>query len=405
MTTTFADLGLPDELVHALEIQGITEPFPIQAAAIPDALAGKDVCGRAPTGSGKTLAFGLPILSTIGDATPGKPRAMILAPTRELAEQIQTDLEPLAKHADRGIAAVYGGSAYGPQREALAGGVDIIVATPGRLGDLIDSGDVDLSQVEVVVIDEADRMADLGFLPIVKWLVNQTPGDRQTLLFSATLDSDVAVLSHHYQNEPVRHEVDGLDEDIATDARHFFWKVSHTDRTARVVEVIEAASPTIIFCETRNGADRLAKQLKTRGLKVEAIHGGRQQAFRNRALERFAGGKVDALVATDVAARGLHVDGVAGVVHYDPPQDHKSYLHRSGRTARAGSDGIVVSLVRPDQELSMMSIQRELGLEPTVEEPNPSDLASGGTQLPSPSARERAQKKIKKNKRRKRRLI
>ena len=402
-TTTFADLGLIDALVDALDEKGFTEPFPIQAATIPDALAGRDVCGRAPTGSGKTLAFGLPILERIGSAKPGRPRAMVLAPTRELAEQINADLSDLAKTVDRSVAPIYGGMAYGPQREALSGGVDVLVATPGRLGDLIDEGDVDLSDIEIVVIDEADRMADMGFLPVVKWLCNQTPKDRQTLLFSATLDGDVAALTHYYQNDPVRHEVGGLDEDITTDARHFFWQVDHTDRTSATVDVLTNVSPAIVFCETRDGVDRVARQLKQQGIKVEAIHGGRAQNFRNRALDRFATGKVKALVATDVAARGLHVDDVAGVIHFDPPQDHKVYLHRSGRTARAGNSGVVVSLIRPDQELAMRSIQRELGLEPEIGPAEPADLEEGGVKLPSPQARDRA--KRKKKTRRKRRLL
>ena len=399
-TTTFADLGLPNALVDALAEYDITEPFPIQAATIPDALEGRDVCGRAPTGSGKTLAFGLPILNSIASAKPGRPTALVLAPTRELAEQIHADLAPLAATVGRDVAAIYGGMAYGPQRQALSSGVDVLVATPGRLGDLIDEGDVDLGDVEVVVIDEADRMADMGFLPVVKWLVNRTPQTRQTLLFSATLDGDVAVLSHHYQDDPVRHEVDGVDEDIATDARHFFWKVPHTDRTTRTIEVIEAAKPTIIFCETRNGADLVARQLKSKGMRVEAIHGGRPQAHRNRAMDKFSTGKVDALVATDVAARGIHVDGVAGVVHYDPPHDHKVYLHRSGRTARAGNTGVVVSMVRPDQELAVRSIQRELGLDPSIDTPEATRLGQGGARLPSPSARKRTTKKRKKRRRR-----
>jgi superfamily II DNA/RNA helicase len=393
---TFADLGVSETLTEALAEQDIIAPFPIQEATIPDAIAGKDVCGKAPTGSGKTLAFGLPILANIGKAKPGAPKAMILAPTRELAEQIYADLQPLAKATGRWVTAIYGGMAYGPQRKALAKGVDVLVATPGRLGDLIDEGDVRLDEVEIVVIDEADRMADMGFLPVVKWLVNRTPKDRQTLLFSATLDGDVAVLSHHYQNDPVRHEVAGLDDETATDARHFFWKVSHTDRTTRTMEVIEHVHPAIVFCETRNGADRVARQLKTQGVKVEAIHGGRPQAHRNRALDKFSSGKVDALVATDVAARGIHVDGVAGVVHYDPPQDAKAYLHRSGRTARAGASGVVVSMVRPDQELSVRSIQRELGLDPAMDEPAPAGLGTGGTRLPSPSAKPKPKRKRRK---------
>ncbi len=398
-TTTFADLGLPSSLVDTLAQQGITEPFPIQRASIPDALDGRDICGRAPTGSGKTLAFGLPMLSTLPKADAGRPRAMVLAPTRELAEQIYVVLAHLAERVDRSVAPIYGGTSYGPQRKALAKGVDIVVATPGRLGDLIDEGDVDLSAINVVVIDEADRMADMGFLPIVKWLVNQTPTDRQTLLFSATLDGDVAVLSHHYQVNPARHEVNGVDDEVATEARHFFWKVGHTERTSRTIDVINTASPAIVFCETRASADRLAKQLRNLGVKVEAIHGGRPQSHRNRAMDRFASGKVDALVATDVAARGIHLDSVAGVVHYDPPQDHKVYVHRSGRTARAGGSGIVVSLVRPDQELAIRSIQRELGIDPSIDKPTPDDLAAGGTTLPAPSVRERTRKRKKRRRR------
>ncbi|MCP4852675.1 MAG: DEAD/DEAH box helicase, partial [Actinomycetia bacterium] len=320
---TFADLGVPSAICDALSAQGITSPFAIQAVTIADALAGHDVCGRAPTGSGKTLAFGIPLVASVGRAEPRRPRALVLAPTRELAEQIRTDLRTFAGKVRVGV--VYGGVGYGPQLKALRDGVDILVACPGRLEDLIDQGAVNLGDVDRVVLDEADRMADMGFMPAVRRLLNQTSHDRQTVLFSATLDGDIAKLTRDYQNNPVRHEVGDETPDI-TAATHLFWTVDKTARVDLTAEAVTAAWPAIIFCRTRHGADRLAKQLARSEIKAAAIHGGRSQSQRTRALADFTGGRVHALVATDVAARGIHVDGVASVVHYDPPEDHKAYV-------------------------------------------------------------------------------
>ena len=381
-TTTFADLGTPPEIVDALAERGIHAPFPIQAATIPDGLAGRDVCGRAPTGSGKTLAFGIPLLARIRRAEPHHPRALILAPTRELAEQIHAELTPLGAACGVRIAPVYGGVAYQPQKKALRRGVEILVATPGRLADLMEQGEARLDQVEMVVVDEADRMADMGFLPEVKWILNRTAPGRQTLLFSATLDGDVAALTHYYQQDPARHEVGEADPE-GSDARHFFWRVGHHDRLSVAAEVIRRAHPTIVFCETRAGVDRVTTQLRRQGIDATAIHGGRAQAERNRALERFVAGQVDALVATDVAARGIHVDGVDLVIHFDPPKDTKAYLHRSGRTARAGAAGVVVSLVRDDQSLPIHAMQRQIGLPVVLDDPDLDSLDKGGYRIPA----------------------
>ena len=368
MSPTFADLGVPDDVVSVLARRGATEPFPIQEATLPDLLAGRDVCGRAPTGSGKTLAFGIPLAVRVGKGRPRKPRALVLSPTRELAEQIQKELSPLLATRGRKSVSVYGGVGYGPQRQALRKGVDVLVACPGRLEDLITTRDVELDEIEIVVIDEADRMADMGFLPAVKRLLDATSKDRQTVLFSATLDGDVKVVTDRYQNKPTRHEVGDVEPDITT-ARHLFWKVAHLDRKEHAVEVIEAAGPTIVFCRTRRGADRLSQQLGRSGVKAAAIHGGRSQGQRDRALADFTKGKVDALVATDVAARGIHVDGVACVLHFDPPEDDKTYLHRSGRTARAGASGLVVSLVRQEEVSDSRKLQRQLGLPGEITKP------------------------------------
>ncbi len=372
MTTTFAHLGLPDPLVRALDGLGIEEPFPIQTAAIPDALAGRDVCGKAPTGSGKTLAFGLPVLATVEVASQRRPRALVLGPTRELAEQIKRELTPLAKRIHRRVFAVYGGVGYGPQKSALRKGVDVLVATPGRLEDLIDQGCVDLRDVDIVVVDEADRMADMGFLPDVRRILDRTSSRRQTLLFSATLDGDVAVLSRHYQRDPVRHEAVTVNA-TATEARHHFWLVHRSDRVHHAAELVGAAGRSIVFTRTRRGADRLAKQIDKLGVGAVALHGGRSQGQRTRALEAFSSGRAQALVATDVAARGIHVDEVASVIHYDPPADAKAYLHRSGRTARAGAGGTVVSLITTDQQRTARRMQRDLGLRAPIERP---DLAA-----------------------------
>jgi superfamily II DNA/RNA helicase len=375
MTTDFAQLGLPRPLIRALATSGITEPFPIQAATIPDALAGRDVAGQAPTGSGKTLAFGLPLLATVDRAAPGRPCALVLAPTRELADQIKRELHPLATAAKRQVTAVYGGVGYGPQKAALRKGADILVATPGRLEDLIEQRVVDLRRAEIVVIDEADRMADMGFLPAVRRILDRTSPDRQTLLFSATLDGDVGVLSRQSQRDPVRHEAVAEESDVS-DASHHFWLVQHHDRVQHTADVVAAAGRSIVFTRTRHGADRLAKQLDRHGVRVAAIHGGRRQNQRDRALQAFATGRVTALVATDVAARGIHVDGVSSVVHFDPPGDHKDYVHRSGRTARAGATGTVISLITDGQRRTATRMVRTLGLEATIQAPSLDGLFS-----------------------------
>ena len=367
MPPTFAQLGVPQPICTALGRRGITKPFEIQVATITDGLAGRDICGRAPTGSGKTIAFGIPVVTDLGQAKPNQPLALILAPTRELADQIHTELGTFAGSTRIGV--VYGGVGYSSQIRDLRRGIDVLVACPGRLEDLIDQGAVGLSQVERVVVDEADRMADMGFMPAVRRLLNQTSSNRQTLLFSATLDADVAELTRRYQHDPVRHEVGEKTPDI-TAAHHIFWKVNRPDRTRTVADAISAAWPTIVFCRTRHGSDRLARKLIREGIQAATIHGGRSQSQRTRALADFAGGQIHALVATDVAARGIHVADVASVVHYDLPEDHKAYVHRSGRTARAGRGGLVLSLVQPDQLEELHQMQRQVGLKEPVTDPD-----------------------------------
>jgi superfamily II DNA/RNA helicase len=367
MSTTFAQLGVPDSITRALEARGIIEPFAIQAATITDALDGRDICGRAPTGSGKTLAFGIPLVATVERAEPRRPRALVLAPTRELAEQICIELRTFAGKVR--IGAIYGGVGYGPQLKALRDGVEILVACPGRLEDLLDQGALKLDAVTQVVLDEADRMADMGFMPAVRRLLDKTAEQRQTVLFSATLDGDVAKLTRDHQTNPIRHEVGDETPDI-TAATHVFWTVDRNERVEVTAEAIGAAWPAIIFCRTRHGADRLAKQLARNEIRAAAIHGGRSQNQRTRALADFMGGRVHALVATDVAARGIHVDGVASVVHYDPPEDHKAYQHRSGRTARAGKNGVVISLVQPEQRKDIRRLQRDIGIDEPVGAPD-----------------------------------
>ncbi|MGA7228988.1 MAG: DEAD/DEAH box helicase [Acidimicrobiia bacterium] len=364
----FAQLGLSERLTRVLEQSGVSEPFPIQEAAIPDALAGRDVSGKAPTGSGKTLAFGLPVISRVGKAGSRRPRALILAPTRELADQIKVELHPLAKSVGRSVIAIYGGVGYGPQVGGLRKGVDILVATPGRLEDLMSQGSVDLGLVDLVVIDEADRMADMGFLPAVRRILDQTSDDRQTLLFSATLDGDIAVLSRDYQREPVRHEAPAIESD-ALDAQHHFWLVQHGDRVRHTADVVHHSGRSIVFTRTRHGADRVARQLTKLGVAATAMHGGLSQNQRTRSLRAFSSGNAMALVATDVAARGIHVDEVATVIHFDPPGDHKDYLHRSGRTARAGATGLVVSMVTGDQRRDVRRMQRDLDMDAPIEAP------------------------------------
>jgi len=364
--TSFEDLGVPADLLTVLRQRGITDPFPVQAATIPDALGGADVCGKAPTGSGKTLAFGIPLVVRVAAARPRRPRALVLAPTRELAAQIQAELEPLAAARDKRVCTVYGGVGYEKQKKALRRGVEILVACPGRLRDLVAQRAVRLDAVEIVVIDEADRMADMGFLPEVRKILDETSPQRQTVLFSATLDGDVAVLQAQYQHAgATTYEIANPEAEAGIE--HHFEELDAGERVTRAAEIVRAHGSTIVFTRTRNGAERLAKQLITAGVDAEAIHGGLSQSKRDRALAGFRQDKIEALIATDVAARGIHVDAVACVVHFDPPADAKTYVHRSGRTARAGATGTVVSFVARDQRQASRRLRRELGLAPPPE--------------------------------------
>jgi superfamily II DNA/RNA helicase len=394
LTPSFASLGVPSDIVAALDRKSITEPFPIQSATIPDALAGRDVCGKAPTGSGKTLAFGIGAVARLTGkpSRPRHPRVLVLTPTRELAAQVATELRALATPRNLRVDSFYGGVGYGPQLKALSRGVDVAVACPGRLGDLIERGSIRLDAVEIVVIDEADRMADMGFLPDVKRLLDLTPSDRQTLLFSATLDGDIDVLVRRYQHDPARHELE-VDEDDINAAVHLFWKVAPADRVDQTAAVATASGPTIVFCRTKHLTDRIARQLEQRGVRAAAIHGDRSQKQRERALDSFIRGAVDALVATDVAARGIHVDGVNAVVHFDPPADAKDYVHRSGRTARAGATGVVVSLVTPDKAAAVKRIQRDLAMPTGTTAPDVAAVSAviGAPPVRRPSDPHRAQ--------------
>ncbi len=364
----------------ALGQGGITTPFPIQAATLPDCIAGRDVCGKAPTGAGKTLAFGLGILSRLAakrDAEPRRrrhPSALVLVPTRELAAQIEEVVTPLAAVIGARVASIYGGVGYNKQLAALRSGVDILIACPGRLEDLVERGSVDLSRVDIVVVDEADRMADMGFLPAVRRLIDLTAAARQMLLFSATLEGPVDKLIRDYQHHPVRHDVEPADIDRGT-VHHHFWRVEHPDRLAVTLDTISARGPALVFCRTKRGADRLSDRLGRSGLRSAAIHGDRSQRQRERALAAFRAGRLDVLVATDVAARGIHVDSVPLVLHFDPPADPTDYVHRSGRTGRAGADGIVVSLVGHEHLPATRLIQRNLGLSRDVSPPDVPALA------------------------------
>jgi len=367
MTTTFADLGVSDDLVSALASRGITEPFSIQEIAIPDALAGRDVCGKAKTGSGKTLAFGIPVLERIGRAESKQPLALALVPTRELAVQVAEELAPLASSRDVRIAAVYGGANIERQITKLEKGIDFVVATPGRMIDLVERQAVDLSKLSHVIVDEADRMADMGFLPQVEWLLRQAETEHQTLLFSATLDGVVDSLVRRYQTDPVFHEVESREVTV-DQMTHRFLHVHQMDKVKVAGAIAEASERTIMFTATKHMADRLARELEKDGVKAAAIHGDLRQNHREKALNNFSEGKLSVLVATDVAARGIHVDDVDVVIHYDPPAEHKTYLHRSGRTARAGSKGLVVTLLLWNEELEVRRLQKRVGLDiPMVE--------------------------------------
>ena len=364
---TFEALGVSAPLVAALKASGIEEPFAIQTLTLPDGLAGRDVCGKAKTGSGKTLAFGIPLLERIGQAEPHRPRALVLVPTRELANQVKQVLGPLGKATDKVVRAVYGGVSMEPQITALQKGVDVVIGTPGRLIDLMERKELSFSDVEVLVLDEADRMADMGFMPQVQKILHRIESEHQTLLFSATLDGAIDRLVQRYLNDPTYHEVEA--QEVTVDEMvHRFLLVHQMDKVKVAAEICRNNGRTLLFMRTKRGADRLVTQLEREGVKAGAIHGDLRQSARESALKDFASGKVPVLVATDVAARGLHIDEVDVVVHYDPPEDQKAYLHRSGRTARAGAKGVAVTLMLYNQENEIRVIQRRLNLdEPIVE--------------------------------------
>jgi len=367
MSVGFSELGIEKDLVEELNHLGIIEPFEIQKITIPDILKGRDVCGKAKTGSGKTIAFGLPLLQLLPASKPGEPTGLALVPTRELAVQVCKELEPLALKRGLRVRAIYGGSPIEKQIEALKKGIDFVVATPGRLIDLLERGDISVSSVQKIVIDEADRMADMGFMPQVEWILRQVELDHQTLLFSATLDGMVSGLISRYQQEPAMHEVESREVTVA-EMQHRFIAVHEMDQVKVAAAIINSSNKTIIFTKTRWGADKLASKLLQENVTAAAIHGDLRQSQREKALKDFTKGKIRTLVATDVAARGIHVDDVEAVIHYDPPSDAKTYLHRSGRTARAGGSGVVVSLICWNEELEIRKLMRRLGLkQPIVE--------------------------------------
>ncbi|QES49012.1 RNA helicase [Streptomyces venezuelae] len=363
-TITFADLGLPEGVVRKLAQNGVTTPFPIQAATIPDALAGKDILGRGRTGSGKTLSFGLPLLATLagGYTDKKKPRGVILTPTRELAMQVADALQPYGDVLGLKMKVVCGGTSMGNQIYALERGVDILVATPGRLRDIINRGACSLEQVKIAVLDEADQMADLGFLPEVTELLDQVPAGGQRLLFSATLENEIDSLVKRYLVNPVTHEVDPSAGAVTTMTHHVLV-VKPKDKAPVTAAIAARKGRTIIFVRTQLGADRIAEQLRDAGVKADALHGGMTQGARTRTLADFKDGYVNALVATDVAARGIHVDGIDLVLNVDPAGDHKDYLHRSGRTARAGRSGVVVSLALPHQRRQIFRLMEDAGVD------------------------------------------
>jgi superfamily II DNA/RNA helicase len=380
--TSFAALGVPADISAGLAAAGFDAPFAIQVEAIPVALRGDDVCGRARTGSGKTLAFGVPLLARLTSAAaPRAPLGLVLVPTRELALQVAEVLEPIAKHGRRRVLPVYGGASRDDQIDALRDGVEIVVATPLRLIDLIKAGEVRLDAVSIVVLDEADRMADEGFMPQVEWILRHVTAEHQTMLFSATLDGQVANLVRRYMRNPVEVSIDTPTATVGT-MRHLFLAVHHMDKDRVVAALAAGAGKTVVFCDTKRMCDKVATNLEKLRVRASALHGDMSQAARERSLERFTNGDLSVLVATDVAARGIDIDDVACVVHYVPPIDVKTYLHRSGRTARAGRDGWAVTLAEYNQHTTCRIIQRGLRLEPQPpievfsNDPRLADLAS-----------------------------
>ncbi|MEJ7719612.1 MAG: DEAD/DEAH box helicase [Ilumatobacteraceae bacterium] len=360
--TGFAELGVPERVDAGLAAAGFAEPFKIQHAAIPIALEGRDVCGRAQTGSGKTLAFGVPMLARITDeAAPRRPLGLVLVPTRELAVQVAEVLRPVAEHTEKQVLAVYGGSSRADQISALERGIDFVIATPLRLIDLMKSGEVSLEDVQIVVLDEADRMADDGFTPQVEWVLRHCTGRTQTMLFSATLDGDVGHLIRHYLRDPVEVAIDSATGTVGT-MHHLFLAVHHMDKDKVVASLGQGIPKLLVFCQTKRLCDRVARNLEDLGVDVAAIHGDLAQVQRERAMRQFARGELAVLVATDVAARGIDIDDIGAVIHYEPAKDAKDYLHRSGRTARAGRDGWAVTFVEYNQHTQMRILQRGLRL-------------------------------------------
>ncbi|MET7278414.1 DEAD/DEAH box helicase [Kribbella sp. NPDC005582] len=382
---TFADLGVPAALVTALAATGVTKPFPIQAATLPDSLAGKDVLGRGRTGSGKTYAFVLPLLARLylrgNKRQPKSPRALILAPTRELATQIQASIQPLADVLELRTMTIFGGVGHGPQTTGLRKGVDIVVACPGRLEDHLKAGNVKLDAVEITILDEADHMADLGFLPAVRRILEATPAKAQRLLFSATLDAGVNVLVQRFMTNPVTHSVDSAQSPVSKMTHHVLH-VKADSRLPVLVDLTAAPGRTLVFTRTKYGAKSLTKKLIASGVPAVELHGNLSQGARTRNLEAFSAGTAKTLVATDIAARGIHVDDVTLVIHADPPVEHKAYLHRSGRTARAGAEGTVVTLMTDDQVRDVRDLTRKAGIAPkttklAVGDPLLAELAPG----------------------------
>ncbi|HEY3559410.1 MAG TPA: DEAD/DEAH box helicase [Kribbella sp.] len=393
---TFADLGVPASLVTALAATGVSSPFPIQAATLPDSLAGKDVLGRGRTGSGKTYAFVLPVLARLaaegGKRRPNHPRALILAPTRELVTQIQASITPLADKLGLRSMTIFGGVGHGPQINGLRKGTDIVVACPGRLEDHLQAGHAKLGAVEITVLDEADHMADLGFLPAVRRILELTPATSQRLLFSATLDAGVDVLVRRFMTDPVTHSVDTARSPVAKMTHHVL-QVQSDARLPVLVDLTAAPGRSLVFTRTKYGAKALTKKLIAQGVPAVELHGNLSQGARTRNLEAFSDGAARTLVATDIAARGIHVDGVTLVIHADPPVEHKAYLHRSGRTARAGAEGTVVTLMTDDQVRDVRDLTRKAGISPTItkvgaDHPLLSELAPGERSYIEPPAKQ-----------------
>jgi len=369
-TTTFAGLGVPAPLVRALDAAGLQHPFPIQAETLPDTLSGRDVLGRGKTGSGKTLAFAIPLVSRLADGTrrPSRPAGLVLAPTRELATQITTTISPLAAVYGLRVVTIFGGVPAGRQISALKAGADIVVACPGRLEDLMRQRQISLDAVQITVIDEADHMADLGFLPGVTRILAATPRDGQRLLFSATLDNGVDVLVRKFLRDQVSHSVDSVESPVAAMTHHVFH-VSDAEAKRKLVQALASGSGRrILFSRTKHQARKLAKQLTAAGIPSVDLHGNLSQPARDRNLAAFTSGTARVLVATDIAARGVHVDDVELVVHCDPPAEHKAYLHRSGRTARAGQSGDVVTVVLPEQRKDTQAVLRKAGITVTAQQ-------------------------------------